>query len=102
MSDRGDSGVASVRDVSRSGVCLLLTRFLRPGPVIRIVFDGIDYQGAPVDLQAITVWSRPENGAPDRFIAGFKIVQGERDTLGAISEVFYAAIHAYGEAHPSH
>ena len=102
LSDRGDTGVASIRDVSRSGVCLSLTRFLRPGPVIRIIFDGFEYNGAPVDLQAITVWSRPENGARDRFVAGFKIIQGERDTLGAISGVFYAAIQAYAEAHPSH
>jgi hypothetical protein len=55
-----------------------------------------------IELQAITIWSKPDNGSRDRFIAGFKIIQGERDTLGAISEVFYAAINQYADTHQLH
>lgn len=95
----GDGGIAAIRNVSRSGVGLSLGRFLRPGPVVRLVFDDIEYDGDPIEVQALTVWCRPEPGAPDRFIAGFHIVQGERQTLGAMSEVFYAAIDQYAEMH---
>ncbi len=95
----GDGGSASIRDVSRSGLSVSFGRFLRPGPVVRLVFDDIEYSGARIEVQALTVWCRPEPGAPDRFLAGFKIVQGERHTLGAMSEVFYAAIRQYAEVH---
>ncbi len=102
LGDKGDGGTAWVRDLSRSGVGLSLSRFLRPGPVVRVVFDGIEFEGSPIEMQATTVWSRPENGAPDRFVAGFKIVQGERTTLAAISEVFYTALNQYADAHQLH
>ena len=99
LSDKGDGGTATVRDVSRSGLCLSLTRFLRPGPEMRIYFDGIEYQGTPIALDAAIVWSRPENGARDRFVTGFRIIQNDPVTLAAISEVFYAAILQYAETH---
>jgi len=95
----GDSGPATLRNVSRSGVSVSLGRFLRPGPVVRLVFDDIEYAGQPIEVQALTVWCKPENGSPDRFVAGFKIIQGERHTLGAMSEVFYAAIREYAATH---
>lgn len=95
----GDEGSAILRNVSRSGVSVSLGRFLRPGPVVRLVFDDIKYARQPIEVQALTVWCKPERGAPDRFIAGFKIVQGERHTLGAMSEVFYAALREYAAKH---
>ena len=102
FSGDGEGGVATVRNISRSGASVSLGRYLRPGPVVRIAFDGFEYAGGAVDVQALTVWCRPEAGAPDRFIAGFKFVQGERRTLGAVSEVFYAAIRQYAETHDLH
>jgi len=95
----GEGGIAAIRNVSRSGVGVSLGRYLRPGPVVRLAFDGFEYEGGAIDVQALTVWCRPEPGTPDRFLAGFKFVQGERRTLGAVSEVFYAAIRQYAEAH---
>lgn len=96
---KGDEGVAAIRDVSRSGLGMSLGRFLRPGPVLRVVFDDIEFDGSPIEVQAITVWCRPDSAQAGRFLAGFSIVQGERQTLGAMSEVFYAAIRQYAAIH---
>ena len=102
LDDNGEGGAASIRDVSRSGVRLSLGRFLRPGPCVRLVFDGIAFNGAQIEVRAVVVWCRPENSASDQFAAGFRIVQGERGTLGAMSEVFYTAIRQYAETHQFH
>jgi hypothetical protein len=98
----GDRGRASARNVSRTGIALSSGRFLRPGPVVRFVFDDIAYNGAPIEVHAITVWCRPVPDAPGTFAAGFSVVQGERHTLAAMSEVFYAAIRQYTALHHLH
>jgi hypothetical protein len=93
--DQDWAGVASVRNVSRTGVGLTLQSFLRPGPVVHLAFEGIEYDGAPIEVAAHTVWCRPETPASDRFVAGFAIVHDDPNTLAPMSEVFYAAIRQY-------
>lgn len=95
----GDGGPAAIRDISRSGLSLHLGRYLRPGPVLRLHFDNIDYLGRPVELDTLTVWSKSDTSAPDHFVAGFQVVHGESRTLGAISEVFYHALRQYAANH---
>ncbi len=97
--DRGESGLASLRDVSRSGVGLSLGSYFRPGPVLRLSFDGMDYCGKPIEVQALTVWCRAEAHDRDAFAGGFSIVHGESTTLGAMSEIFYAALRRYAETY---
>lgn len=97
--DRGESGLASLRDVSRCGVNLSLGSYFRPGPVVRLSFDGIDYCGKTIEVQALTVWCLPDTNDLGAFVGGFSIVHGESDTLGAMSEIFYAALRRYAETY---
>ena len=97
--DRGESGNAAVRDVSRTGIGLSLGSYFRPGPVLRFTFDGVLYCGEPVEVEGLTVWCRPDGQNREAFVGGFSIVHGERRTLGAMSEVFYAALRHYAEAY---
>ena len=97
--DRGDSGPASLHNVSRSGVSLTLGSYLRPGPAVRLHFDGFSYCGKPIEVQALTVWCRTAAFDPAAFDAGFSIVHGESNTLGAMSEIFYAALRHYAETY---
>ena len=97
--DRGESGFAAVRDVSRSGIGVSLGSYFRPGPVVRFTFDGILYCGEPVEVEGLTVWCRPDARNRESFVGGFSVVHGERRTLGAMSEVFYAALRNYAEAY---
>ncbi len=96
---RGESGIAAVRDVSRTGVGLALGSYFRPGPAVRFTFDGILYCGEPVEVAGLTVWCRPDAHNREAFAGGFSIVHGERRTLGAMSEIFYAALRHYAEAY---
>lgn len=95
----GESGPVKVLDVSRSGLCISLTRYFRPGPALVITFNDVLYRGRPVEVPVLTVWCRPEPKDHQSFTAGFSVVHGERDTLAAISEVFYAALHAQPTSH---
>ena len=95
----GESGSAKILDLSRSGLCLSLTRYFRPGPALVITFDDVLYGGRPVEVPALTVWCRPEPDNRQSFTAGFSVVHGEPDTLEAISEVFYAALHTQATGH---
>mgnify|MGYP003394562849 CR=1 FL=1 len=97
--DRGESGIAAVRDVSRTGVGLSLGSYFRPGPVLRLSFDGILYGSQTVEVEGLTIWCRPDPQNREAFVGGFSIVHGERRTLGAMSEVFYAALRRYAEAY---
>lgn len=99
--EQGDGGTATVRDFSRSGLSLELGRYLRPGPVLRLVFDGIGYDGHPVQLDAETVWSKADPSTPERFVAGFAVLHDHAHTLGAVSEVFYAALRQNAEQRPA-
>lgn len=89
---QGETGAADLLDISRGGLSLSLTRYLRPGPALIFFFDDILYRGLPVEVPALTVWSRPVPEDDSVFLAGFSLVHGHLDTLGAISEVFYAAL----------
>lgn len=88
----GETGAADLLNISRGGLSLSLTRYLRPGPALVFYFDDIFYRGLPVELSALTVWSRPVPDDHGAFLAGFSLVHGQLETLGAISEVFYAAL----------
>ena len=89
---QGETGAAVLVDISRGGLSLSLSRYLRPGPALFFLFDDILYRGRPIELPALTVWSRPVPDDHGAFLAGFSLVHGQLDTLGAISEVFYAAL----------
>jgi len=97
--DRGESGLAAVRDICRTGAGLALRSYFRPGPVVRLTFEGIVYRGEPVEVQALTVWCRPDSHNREAFVGGFAIVHGEGRTLGAMSEVFYTALRQYAEVY---
>ena len=90
---QGDTGLATACDFSRGGLSIELARFLRPGPVLSLVFDDVCYDGAPVELDAEVAWCRPAVDDPGRFIVGFSFVCEEYRALALISEVFYAALH---------
>ena len=68
--DRGDSGNAAVRDVSRTGVGLALGSYFRPGPVVRFTFDGILYRGEAVEVEGLTVWCRSDGHNREAFFGG--------------------------------
>ena len=95
----GESGSAKILDVSRSGLCLSLARYFRPGPALMFTFEDVLFGGRPVEVPALTVWSRPDPDNRQSFTAGFSVVHGEPDTLAAISEVFYAALHGQPTGH---
>lgn len=98
--DRGESGLATVRDICRTGAGLALGSYFRPGPaVVTLRFEGISYCGETVEVRAVTVWCRPDARNREAFFGGFAIVHGEGRTLGAMSEVFYAALRQYAEAY---
>lgn len=88
----GDASACALREVSRGGLSVSLGRYLRPGPAVEFEFDDITYRGQAVRFIAIVKWCRPDHQHPERFRAGFQVVHGERDTLGAVSEVFYHAL----------
>jgi len=87
----GENGLASVRDVSRGGMSLSLGRYMRPGPVLTVIFDQTEFNGKPVELDMTVAWCKPTD-QPDIFLAGFKIIHSDVSTLAAASEVFYAAL----------
>ncbi len=96
---QGETGTADVVEVSRGGLSLSLTRYLRPGPALILTFDGVLYRGLPVEVPALTVWCRPLPDDHGLFLAGFSVVHGQPETLGAISEVFYAALQERATGH---
>jgi len=92
---RGESGDATVTDISRSGLSLEAGRYFRPGPVLRLRFADILHNGEPIELDALTVWCCPAANAPHRFRAGLSVVHGEPVTLAKTSLIFHTAVHAY-------
>ena len=95
----GESGSAKILNVGRSGLCLSLSLYFRPGPALMFTFEDVLYKGRPVEVPALTVWCRSDADNRQSFTAGFSVVHGEPDTLAAISEVFYAALHAQPTGH---
>ena len=95
----GESGSAKILNVGRSGLCLSLSLYFRPGPALMFTFEDVLYKGRPVEVPALTVWCRADADDRRSFTAGFSVVHGEPDTLPAISEVFYAALHGQPSGH---
>lgn len=95
-----ESGWATLQDVGRTGLRLSLNRYLRPGRIVYISFDGARSGASPLAVPARLVWSRStEDG--ENFIAGFEILHDEASTLADISEVFYMAFEEYSAAKSS-
>ncbi len=90
----GDGGAATVLNLGRAGLSCVLTRYLRPGRVVSLQFDEIVYRGAPVRLMAEVVWCRSAALECSAFDTGFRMIYPDRETLAAVSEVFYAALNA--------
>lgn len=91
----GEDGVATLFDVSRSGLGIEAGSYFRPGPILRLSFADILHGGAPIELDALTIWCSPSPNDDGRFRAGLSVVHGEPATLGKTSQLFHSAIHAY-------
>ena len=88
----GNEGSAEISNVGRGGIGLVMNSYLRPGPTISVIFDDVESEGIPVELQALVSWSKPGANSGS-FLCGLSWVQGERGTLPRINEVYYAAIN---------
>ena len=91
----GDEGLAQTRNVSRGGMCIELGRYLRPGRLLTVSFDGIVYGQEAVSLPTRIAWCKPIQET-DRYLVGLEIVDDRLATLAAASEVFYTALAGYG------
>ena len=89
----GNQGAAKVQDVGRGGLGMLSNSYLRPGPMVTLLFDDIEFENEPIELQALIAWCRPDKRRNDLFQVGLSWVHGEQRTLPAVNEVFYSAIH---------
>lgn len=90
----GDNGAATVQNLGRAGLSCTLSRYLRPGRVVSLQFGDIVYRGAPIRLMAEVVWCHSAAPESSAFDTGFRMIYPDGETLGAVSEVFYAALHA--------
>ncbi len=100
IDDRGEGGVANVRDICRTGAGLALRSYFRPGSgAVTLRFEGILYRGQAVEVRALAIWCRPDPQNREAFLGGFAIVHGDNGTLGAMSEVFYTALRQYAESY---
>lgn len=86
-----DSGEGTLSDVGRTGLCVSLNRYLRPGRKVNVFFEGIMYNGSMVAIPARIVWSRAKFES-NIFMAGLQILHDDPETLGAVSEIFYTAL----------
>ena len=91
----GEEGLAQTRNVGRGGLCIELGRYLRPGRLLTVWFDGILYGQKAVSLPTRIAWCKPLPET-DRYLVGLEIVDGRSATLAAASEVFYTALAGYG------
>ena len=91
----GNQGASNIRNVGRGGIGILSNSYLRPGPMVTLVFDDIQFEDDPVELQALIAWCKPEDAQNELFQVGLSWVQGEQRTLPAINEVFYSAMHQH-------
>jgi hypothetical protein len=85
-------GSATVRNVSRGGMCIALARYLRPGRVVRIVFKDIRYAEQPIEFAARIAWCRSSGSSDATFVAGLAVEHREPVVLAQLSEIFYAAV----------
>lgn len=72
---------------------MLSNSYLRPGPMVTLLFDDLEFENEPISLQALIAWCRPDEDPDDAFRIGLSWVHGERRTLPIVNEVFYSAIH---------
>ena len=86
-----EGGEGTLSDVGRTGLCISLSRYLRPGRKVSVFFEDIMYKGRMITIPARLVWSRAKFDS-DTFMAGLQILHGDPETLGAVSEIFYAAL----------
>ena len=86
-----EGGEGTLSDVGRTGLCISLNRYLRPGRKVSVFFEDIMYQGNMVTLPARLVWSRAKFES-NTFMAGLQILHDDPETLGAVSEIFYTAL----------
>ena len=91
---RGNEGIGAVCDVGRGGVRIESSAYMRPGPMITVAFDGLEYEGEPVQLRAVVSWTKPDKNR-STFSSGLSWVHGERLTLPRINELYYSAIQAH-------
>ena len=89
----GDQGAAKVLDVGRGGLGIQSNSYLHPGPMITLLFDDLEFESEPIELQALIAWCKPDGQRNDSFQVGLSWVHGELRTLPTVNEVFYSAIH---------
>ncbi len=89
-------GVATVRNVSRGGLCLRTNYPLAVGTPVQVDFDTIFFKGDPVSLAANVAWIE-DDGAAGYKVGVQLLDQGVR-SLAEASEVFYVAMA--GRIHP--
>lgn len=84
---------ATVYEVSRGGLSVLMRAYIRPGNVVRVTFEDISYDAAPVEFDARVAWCEAQgdsNGT--EFRAGLNTLHGDPETLAVMSEIFYTAM----------
>jgi hypothetical protein len=91
----GNQGAAKVQDVGRGGISIQSNSYLRPGPMITLLFGDLEFESNPIELQALITWCKPDSDHSNSFHVGMSWVYGEQRTLTAVSEVFYSAIHQH-------
>jgi len=75
-------GVASCRNVCRSGACVRLDRYLRPGTYAMLAFDPLCEHDSRVEVKARVAWCRRANGNGG-FMAGVRVFDDEPDATQA-------------------
>lgn len=92
----GSQGVATVQDVGRGGISIQSNSYLRPGPMVSLLFQDLKFESDPIELQALIAWCKSEPEQKGVFQIGLSWVYGEQRTLSTVNEVFYSAIHQHG------
>ena len=89
----GNQGAAEVQNVGRGGIGLISSSYLRPGPMVNLLFESVEFDDRPIELQALVSWCNPHGRQSNSFLVGLSWVHGEQRTLPTVNEVFYSAIH---------
>jgi Tfp pilus assembly protein PilZ len=88
----GNEGASQVENVGRGGLGMVANSYLRPGPIVTLVFDDLEFEQEIIELQAIVAWCKPVGDQSESFQVGLSWVHGEQRTLPQVNEVFYSAI----------
>ena len=91
----GNDGSSNIQNVGRGGIGILSNSYLRPDPMVTLVFDDIEFENKWIELQALVTWCKPAGEKNENFQIGTSWVQGEQRTLPTINEVFYSAMHQH-------